>query len=59
MDKRKQINARVSDDVLEALDDIRAMLRPIPSMSEMLRIAILNERDRLRRKTDAQKKGAC
>lgn len=53
---RKQINVRLDDDVLAAIDDIRAMSRPIPSSSEVIRAAILKYRDALRQKIDAQER---
>ena len=54
MQKRDQINFTVDAEVREALDDIRAMRRPVPSLSEAIRQAILNERDSLRRRIAAQ-----
>lgn len=51
-----QINIRVDDDVLAAVEDIRSMSRPIPSVSKVWRDAILNERDRMRRKVEVQRK---
>lgn len=50
---RKQINVRLDAETLEAIDDLRSMMRPIPSMSEVIRMAILNERDRAKRKGEA------
>ena len=53
MEQRKQINVRLDDDGLVAIEDIRLMMRPIPTVSKVVRIAILNERDRLKRKVKA------
>ena len=55
-DKRQQINLLIDDEIEQAIDDIRSMRRPIPTVSEAVRQAILNERDALRRKTQAQEK---
>lgn len=55
--KRQQINFLVDDEIMQALDDIRAMRRPVPTVSEAIRVAILNERDSLKKKTDGQKGG--
>ncbi len=52
MDKRQQINVRLDAETIAAIDDIRAMTRPIPTMSEVIRAAILHERDALRRRTE-------
>jgi metal-responsive CopG/Arc/MetJ family transcriptional regulator len=49
MRKSRQLNIRLDDDVLDALEDIRVMSRPIPSRSEVIRRAILAERDRVRK----------
>jgi metal-responsive CopG/Arc/MetJ family transcriptional regulator len=49
MRKSRQLNIRLDDDVLAALEDIRVMSRPIPSRSEVIRRAILAERDRVRK----------
>jgi hypothetical protein len=46
---RKQINVRVDAEVIAAIDDIRAMSRPIPSLSEVVRVAILERRERVRK----------
>lgn len=55
--KRQQINFLVDDEIMKALDDIRSMRRPVPSISEAIRLAILSDRDALKRKVDAQTKG--
>lgn len=47
--ERNQINFAVDDEIREALDDIRAMRRPVPSVSQAIRQAILNERTTLKR----------
>ena len=54
--KRQQINLLVDDEVLQAIDDIRAMRRPVPTVSEAVRAAILAERDALRRKIERERK---
>jgi hypothetical protein len=54
MDQRKQINVRVDADVLAAVEDIRAMSRPIPSVSEVVRVAILERRDRVRKQLEKE-----
>jgi hypothetical protein len=54
--KRQQINLLVDDEVLQAIDDIRAMRRPVPTVSEAVRAAILAERDALRRKTEKDRR---
>ena len=54
---RKQINVRLDSETIAAIEDLRSLMRPIPSMSEIIRIAILSERDRVKRKVDAQAKG--
>jgi hypothetical protein len=48
--KRNQINFACDDALREALDDIRSLTRPVPSLSEAIRDAIFEKRDRLRRK---------
>jgi hypothetical protein len=55
MSTRKQINVRLDEEVLTAIEDIRSVMRPIPTVSEVIRIAILNERDRLKKKAGAKK----
>lgn len=47
---RDQINFVVDADVRLAIDEIRAMSRPIPTISQVLRDAVLEKRDRLRKK---------
>lgn len=47
--ERNQINFAVDAEIREALDDIRAMRRPVPSISQAIRQAILNERTTLKR----------
>jgi Arc/MetJ-type ribon-helix-helix transcriptional regulator len=54
MDQRKQINVRVDADVLAAIEDIRAMSRPIPSVSDVVRVAILERRERVRRQLERE-----
>ena len=49
MKHREQINFIADQEVREALDEIRAFRRPVPSISQAIRDAILNERDTLRR----------
>jgi Arc/MetJ-type ribon-helix-helix transcriptional regulator len=52
-DKRRQLNIRLDDELFEIIDDLRAMVRPIPHVSDIVRQALRNERDRVRRRTDA------
>ena len=47
MDKRKQINFRADPDLVDAIEDIRIAYRPALTVSEAIRVAILNERGRL------------
>lgn len=51
---RKQINVRLDDDVLVAIEDIRSVMRPIPSQSDVIRQAILQMRDRVAKKAARQ-----
>ena len=53
---RDQVNFTVDPEVRAALDDIRAMRRPVPSLSEAIRQAILNERDMLKRRITSQER---
>ena len=43
MDTRKQINVRVEDDILEAIDNIRRKVTPLPSVSDVVKMAILEK----------------
>lgn len=54
--KRQQINLLVDDETKQAIDEIRSMRRPVPTISEAVRQAILNERDTLKRKTEREKR---
>lgn len=54
MDDRKQINIRVDQEFLDAVDDIRAMTRPVPNLSEAIRDAVIETRNRLKRKIEKQ-----
>jgi hypothetical protein len=54
MADRKQINFRADDELEEAIEEIRRLTSPIPSVSNAIRQAVLNERDRLRRKSDGK-----
>jgi hypothetical protein len=55
MSNRKQINFRTDEEVEQAIEDIRKMVSPIPTVSEVLRLAVLDYRDKIARKVDAQK----
>jgi hypothetical protein len=55
MSDRKQINFRTDDEVLQAIEDIRKMVSPIPSISEVMRLAVLDYRDKIARKVEAQR----
>lgn len=54
--KRQQINLLIDDETKQALDDIRSMRRPVPTLSEAVRQAILNERDALKRKIEKERR---
>lgn len=56
MKKRDQLNFAVDDEVRTALDEIRSMCRPVPTISQAIRQAIFNERDRLRKRVDADRR---
>lgn len=49
------MNFRADDDVLQAIEDIRKMVSPIPSVGEVMRLAVLEYRDRIARKVEAQR----
>ncbi len=49
-DRTLQINVVIDAEIKQAIEDIRSMRRPIPSISDAIRQAILTERDSLRRK---------
>lgn len=51
-DKRQQINIRVDADFLRAVDEIRRMTAPIPSVTEAIKNAVFAHRDHLRRRTE-------
>jgi hypothetical protein len=55
MSERKQINFRADDEVLQAVEDIRKMVSPIPPVSEVIRQAVLDYREKIARKVEAQK----
>lgn len=55
--ERIQINIRVDQDLLDAIDDIRRMKRPVPSKTDVIRAAVLEYRDRLRTKMERQDAG--
>lgn len=53
MKKRdKQINLRVDDGFLSDIHEARVILRPSPSAAEIVRIAVREYVDRLRRKEE-------
>jgi Arc/MetJ-type ribon-helix-helix transcriptional regulator len=58
MGDRKQINVRLDADTLAAIDDIRAMSRPFPSVSEVVRVAILERRERVRKQLEKEGRGS-
>lgn len=49
----RQINIRVDDEFLAAIEDIRAASRPIPTVTEAIRAAVFAYRDRLKRERAA------
>lgn len=51
-----QINVIIDPEIKEAIEDIRGMTRPIPTMSEVIRMAILEKRDVLKRKIEAHER---
>lgn len=53
---KSTINLLVDDETKQAIDEIRSMRRPVPTISEAVRQAILNERDTLKRKTEREKR---
>ena len=55
-DRSLQINVVIDAEIKEAIDDIRAMRRPVPTISQAIRQAILNERDSLKAKIAAQER---
>lgn len=55
--RRKQINVRLDEDVLTAIEDIRGVMRPIPSQSDVIRQAILQMRERVVKKVARQQEG--
>lgn len=42
-----QINVVIDAEIRQAIDDIRALTRPVPNVSDVVRGAILEKRDRL------------
>lgn len=56
MSKQKQLNIRVDDEFMSAMDDIRSSRRPIPSIADVIRDLVIEKRDAMRRK--AEKEGA-
>jgi rRNA-processing protein FCF1 len=52
MKDRTQINFIADQDVRDALDEIRTLRRPVPSISQAIRDAILNELETLRRQSE-------
>mgnify|MGYP000991524542 CR=1 FL=1 len=55
-DRSLQINVVIDAEIKQAIDDIRAMRRPVPTISQAIRQAILNERDSLKSKIAAQER---
>lgn len=54
--KRPQLNIRMDDEFYAAIDDIRSLTRPVPSISDAVRTAVFEWRDTLKRKTEAQER---
>lgn len=54
MEKREQINIRLDAELRAAIEDMRAMVRPIPTITDIVREAIIERRDRIKRKRDAE-----
>lgn len=55
-DKRKQINIRLDDDLVAAIEDLRALVRPIPTVTAIIREALIEKRDRVRRRAESEAK---
>ena len=55
-DRSLQINVVIDPEIKQAIDDIRAWTRPVPTISTTIREAILEKRDALKRKTEAQER---
>lgn len=55
-DRSLQINVVIDAEIKQAIDDIRAMRRPVPTISQAIRQAILNERDSLKAEIAAQER---
>lgn len=54
MGDRKQINFRANDDLLEVIDELRAMMRPIPSTADVIREALYEKLERMQRQRAAE-----
>ena len=49
-DERKQINIRVDDELLKTIEELRAMHRPIPTVSDLIREAVTEKYERERKR---------
>jgi transcription initiation factor TFIIIB Brf1 subunit/transcription initiation factor TFIIB len=56
MSDRRQINFRAEDEVFQALEEIRKMISPIPTVSDVLRDAVLDYRDKVAKQLKHQSK---
>ena len=50
MEKRPQLNIRTTDEFSAAIDEIRRMTAPIPSVTEAIFLAVLDYRDKLKKR---------
>lgn len=51
-----QINVIIDAEIKQAIDDIRAWTRPVPTASMAIREAIIEKRDALKRKIESQER---
>ena len=49
MAERTQINIRVEQDILNAIEEIRKLSSPIPTVADVIRRALIELRDRERK----------
>jgi hypothetical protein len=56
MSDRRQINVRADDEFLAAIEEVRLHLRPIPTVSAVIRQAVLEKAASLRRRNNSDKR---
>lgn len=49
---------RVDGEFVEAVDELRTLIRPVPTKSEAIRRAVLEMRERERKRSDGERKRA-